>query len=159
QLVNSINLARKAGARLQPACELAGIDPRTFQRWVTQAGLEHGDRRDHAVRPAPVHKLSQEERDEIVRIANQPEYAAMPPARIVPMLADSGRYVASESTFYRVLREVGQVTHRGRAKVSAPRREPSTHVATAPNQLWCWDMTYLPAQVRGQWFYLYLILD
>lgn len=144
---------------MKAACELIGIDPRTLQRWQSQGGLEHGDRRSEATRPTPAHKLSDEERAQVLAIANQPEYAAVPPARIVPMLADQGVYVASESTFYRVLREAGQVQHRGRAKAPEPRRAPSTHVANAPNQLWCWDMTYLPTTVRGQWFYLYLILD
>jgi putative transposase len=75
------------------------------------------------------------------------------------MLADEGVYIASESTFSRVLREHGQVTHRGRAKEPRATRVPTTHIATAPRQVWCWDMTYLPAMVAGRWFYLYLILD
>ena len=59
----------------------------------------------------------------------------------------------------RVLRAHGQTRHRGRAKAPRTSRAPSTHVATAPRQLWCWDMTYLPAEIGGRWFYLYLILD
>lgn len=159
KLVAAVGKARKAGARLTAACELIGIDPRTLQRWASRGGLEHGDRRSEARRPVPAHKLSEEERARVLDVANRPEYADVPPARIVPMLADEGVYVASESTFYRVLREAGQVKHRGRTKAPEPRRAPSTHVASAPNQLWCWDMTYLPTTVRGQWFYLYLILD
>jgi len=75
------------------------------------------------------------------------------------MLADEGIYLASESTFSRVLREHGQTAHRGRAKAPRTVRPPTTHIATEPRQVWCWDMTYLPAQVMGRWFYLYLILD
>ncbi len=78
-------------------------------------------------------------------MANEPRFAAVPPARIVPMLADEGVYLASESTFSRVLREQGQAAHRGRAKTPSAVRPPTTHVATAPRQVWCWDMTYLPA--------------
>lgn len=85
--------------------------------------------------------------------------ASLPPARIVPRLADEGRYLASERTFYRVLRQAGQVTHRGRAKAPQPRRAPTTHLARAPGQVWCRDVTWLPRTVTGQWFYLYLILD
>ncbi len=59
----------------------------------------------------------------------------------------------------RVLRAHGQTRHRGRAKAPQRTRPPSTHVATAPRQVFCWDMTYLPATVMGRWFYLYLILD
>ncbi len=83
----------------------------------------------------------------------------LPPARIVPMLADEGVYIASESTFARVLREHGQMTRRGRAKAPSGTRPPTTHIATAPRQVWCWDMTFLPAAVTGRWFHLYLILD
>ena len=92
-------------------------------------------------------------------VANEPRFAAVPPARIVPMLADDGVYLASESTFSRVLRDEGQAAHRGRAKKPRAVRPPTTHVATAPRQVWCWDMTYLPATVIGMWFHLYLILD
>ena len=83
----------------------------------------------------------------------------MPPARIVPALADEGVYLASEASFHRVLRDHGQMQRRGRARPPRPVGPPSTHVATAPGQVWCWDVTYLPAQVQGRWFYLYLILD
>jgi transposase InsO family protein len=103
--------------------------------------------------------LSAEERRRILGIANEPRFAELPPARIVPMLADEGTYIASESSFSRVLRAHGQLRHRGRAKAPQRSRPPSTHVATAPRQLWCWDLTFLPSQVLAQWFYLYLILD
>ena len=56
-------------------------------------------------------------------------------------------------------REHGQTRHRGRTQAPQRTRAPSTHIATAPGQVWCWDMTYLPTQVKGLWFYLYLILD
>jgi transposase InsO family protein len=75
------------------------------------------------------------------------------------MLADEGVYLASESTFARVMRDHGQTAHRGRAKAPKARRPPTTHIATAARQVWCWDMTYLPATVIGRWFHLYLILD
>jgi transposase InsO family protein len=68
-------------------------------------------------------------------------------------------YLASESSFQRVLRAHGQAQRRGRARPPRASRAPTTHVATAVRQLWCWDMTYLPAQIAGRWFYLYLILD
>jgi putative transposase len=158
-LAHDIHTAHKAGARLRLACETAGIDVRTLQRWNAGAGLVSGDGRPHAARPQPAHALSAAERAEVLRVANEPRFADMPPARIVPMLADEGVYLASESTFARVLREHGQTTHRGRAKAPKAGRPPTTHIAGAPREVWCWDMTYLPAEVAGQWFYLYLILD
>jgi putative transposase len=132
---------------------------RTLQRWKAHGGLAAGDRRPTAVRPPPSHALSAEERETLLRVANEPRFADMPPARIVPTLADEGVYLASESSFQRVLRAHGQNQHRGRAKAPRASRPPTTHVATAPRELWCWDMTYLPADVLGKWFYLYLILD
>jgi transposase InsO family protein len=132
---------------------------RTLQRWKALGGLVHGDRRPTAVRPTPAHALSAAEREELLRVANEPRFADVPPARIVPALADEGVYVASESSFQRVLRAHGQNRHRGRAKAPRKCRPPTTHVATAPRQLWSWDTTYLPRGVLGQWFYLYLILD
>ena len=132
---------------------------RTLQRWKRCEGLERGDRRPQAVRPVPAHALSEAERGQILQIAHEPRFAELPPARIVPMRADEGVYVASESSFSRVLRAHGQTRHRGRAKAPQRLRPPSTHVATAPRQVFCWDMTYLPETVMGRWFYLYLILD
>ena len=155
----NIDIACQAGARLRTACEVVGITPRTLQRWKAQDGLIHGDRRPGALRPTPAHALTAAEREQILSVANAPRFADMPPARIVPMLADEGRYIASESSFQRVLRAHGQTRHRGRSKIPRSSRPPSTHVATAPGQLWCWDMTYLPAEVIGRWFFLYLILD
>lgn len=159
QLVRHIDEAHAAGARLRPACEVAGITLRTLQRWRSGQGLTLGDRRPQAQRPTPAHALSPQEIERILAVANEPRFAAMPPARIVPMLADEQIYIASESSFQRVLRRHGQTRHRGRSRPPQTSRAPSTHTATAPGQVWCWDMTYLPAEVTGQWFYLYLILD
>lgn len=158
-MARDIEQAHAAGARLKPACELAGIDVRTLQRWKTGAGLVQGDGRPQAVRETPAHALSKAERAEILAVANQPRFADVPPARIVPMLADEGVYLASESSFQRVLRGEGQSGHRGRAKAPRVSRPPTTHVAAEANQVWCWDMTFLPTGVAGRWFYLYLILD
>jgi transposase InsO family protein len=158
-LAQDIQTARDAGARLEPVCEVAGIDARTLQRWNAQEGLSKGDGRPAAVRPAPSHALSADERAKLLSVANEPRFCAVPPARIVPMLADEGVYLASESTFARVLRAHGQTAHRGRAKAPKAKRPPTTHIATTARQVWCWDMTYLPAAVIGRWFQLYLILD
>lgn len=159
KIAHHVKQAHADGARLKPACQLAGIDLRTLQRWKACDGLTVGDKRPTAVHPRPPHALSEKEREAILDVANEPRFAEAPPARIVPMLADEGTYLASESSFQRVLKAAGQSGHRGRAKAPRKSKPPTTHVATAPNQVWCWDMTYLPAVVAGCWFYLYLILD
>lgn len=158
-LAQSILKAQASGARLRLACEIVGIDLRTLQRWRAGDGLVAGDGRPGAVRPKPAHALSELERKQVLDIANEPRFADMPSARIVPALADEGVYVASEASFRRVLHAHGQARHRGRARAPSAARPPTTHVASAPGQVWCWDMTYLPTQVAGRWLYLYVILD
>ena len=106
----------------------------------------------------PANRLSDTERQRLLEVANAPEFRSLPPSQIVPALADRGEYLASESTFYRVLRAEGQAQHRGRAR-PATQTAPRAHRATAPNQLWSWDITYLATTVQGMFFYLYLIMD
>lgn len=91
-------------------------------------------------------------------IATATEFQDKSPHQIVPTLADRGQYVASESSFYRVLKAEELLTPRGRAK---PRcvAKPRALTATAPNQVYSWDITYLLAGVKGTYFYLYLFLD
>jgi putative transposase len=152
-LVHDIEQARADGARLAPACALAGIDAGTLRRWKVGDGLRQGDRRPDADRPIPSHALSDAERARIIEIANEPRFAETPPARIVPALADEGIYIASESSFHRVLRAHGQMNRRGRAQPPRTSRPPTTHIATRPGDAWCWDVTFLPAQIQGRWFY------
>ncbi len=158
-LVRDIEQACADGARLAPACALAGIDAGTLRRWKAGDGLRRGDRRPDADRPVPSHALSEAERARIIAVANEPRFAETPPARIVPALADEGIYIASESSFHRVLRAHGQMNRRGRAQPPRTSRPPTTHIATRPGDVWCWDVTFLPAQIQGCWFYFYLILD
>lgn len=155
--VELIEEAVTAGARQRKACEILEISARTYQRWTLEATVI-SDCRPGAQRPVPVNKLSAEERQEILEIANSPVFRSLPPSQIVPALADQGRYLASESSFYRIFREANQQHHRGRS--DKPQRKPlSTHCATGPNQVWCWDITWLPGPARGVFYYLYLILD
>lgn len=155
-IVASVEEAQRSGARLERACEEIGIDTRTVQRWRGRG--EAGDDLRHGPKSEPANKLSKAERAHVVALANSPEHRNLSPKQIVPKLADSGRYVASESTFFRVLREDGLLTHRGRAKPAAS-KPPAEHVATAPCAVWSWDITYLRTQVVGQFYYLYLHVD
>ena len=119
--------ARAAGARLAPLCDLVGLDARTVQRWHAGKGRATADRRADADRPTPAHALSEAERARIVAVANEPRFTDMPPAGIVPTLADEGTYLARESSFHRVLRAHGQMNRRGRARLPrTPGRRPRT---------------------------------
>lgn len=155
--VELINEARTAGARLAPACKVLNISERTYQRWTKEGGVAI-DQRPLADRPQPKNKLSEQERNMIIDLSTSPTYADLPPSKIVPKLADEGKYIASESTFYRVLGEEKLITHRSRAK-KAKVLEPPTHIAVAPNQVWTWDITWLNASIKGEYYKLYLILD
>lgn len=156
-IVSWIREATTSGARLRLACEEAFISLRTFRRWVW-SGNVCPDKRPLAIHPIPTNKLSDMEISEIIILCNQPEYSCLPPSQIVPRLADKGLYLASESTFYRILKANNQLTHRGRSKPRTT-RALTTHVAVAPKQLWSWDITYLASSVKGHFYYLYLFED
>ncbi len=134
-LLRDITQARADGSRLAPACALVGLGPRTLQRWKIREDVPRGDRRAEADRPVPSHALSEAERARIIEVANEPRFAEAPPARIVPALADEGIYIASESSFHRVLRAHGQMHRRGRAQPPRISRPPTTHVAARPGEV------------------------
>jgi transposase InsO family protein len=145
----------RAGATLAAACRLTGISPRTVRRWRTSVTKADGR---CGPREVPANALSDAERENVLRVVNSPEYRDLSPKQIVPRLADEGRYLASESTMYRILREAGQLAHRSRAR--APVSRPvERHVARRPDEVWSWDITYLKTPVRGVFLYLYLIMD
>ncbi len=159
--IKLIDEAVTAGARRFKACAVLEIDVRTLQRWkkaLTGLGLEDQRKTAGQLR-TPANKLSQQERATIVKVCNQPGYKSLPPSQIVPRLADNGDYIASESSFYRVLREADQVHRRGRG--NAPRNvpKPEGFLATRPNEVWSWDITFLASSLRGSFYRLYLILD
>jgi len=131
---------------------------RTYRRWY-QSGEVQEDQRPIAPRPEPVNKLSEQERQTIIDTSNKAEYASLPPTQIVPTLLDKGEYIASESSFYRVLKAAGQLNKRGRQRSRQKASKPTSYTATAPNQVFTWDITYLPSRVRGQHYYLYAIED
>jgi putative transposase len=150
-----INEACAAGSRLQPACEILEIDIRTWQRWVKDSSLK--DKRRGPI-TQPANKLTVAERIDILATLNSPEYRNQPPSQIVPNLADKECYIGSESTMYRILHEEKMLAHRN-ASHPKVHRKPDELSATQPNQLWSWDITYLPCNIRGKYFYLYLFLD
>jgi putative transposase len=144
-----------SGARLFKACEVMGITVRTYQRWGKDRA--RADAR-HGPRGTPANALSAEEKERIVTIATSATFRELAPSQIVPILAEGGVYVASESSFYRVLRRRKLLRHRERSRPRQNHR-PLEHVATGPNQVWSWDITYLRSALRGEYFYLYLVVD
>jgi hypothetical protein len=129
-----------AGARRLKACAALKISDRTLRRWAT-GGQVLADQRPLVQRPEPRNKLSEDERATVLSVCNSTEFASLPPSQIVPKLADQGKYLASESSFYRILRSHGQQHHRGRARPPVPRKPPTSYKASGPCQVWTWDIT------------------
>ena len=159
-LLPLVEEALSSGARLQKACDQIGLSQRTVQRWRHPGAFE-GDRRVKSLRIpcTPKNKLTELESDAAMSLLNSDEFKDLPPSQIVPRLADQGQYVASESTLYRLLHVAGQMRHRRLERMPRKLSKPRALVATQPNQIYCWDITYLPAPVRGMHFYLYLFVD
>jgi len=153
--IHLIQEACKNGCRSKKACEMLGIDIRTLQRWQQESSLE--DKR-HGPNTPPANRLTEAERMNILAVANSAEYCNQSPSQIVPRLADQEIYIASESSFYRVLKAAEQLQHR-RASNPCVHRKPDELVALKPNQVWSWDISYLPSVIQGRFFYLYLFLD
>ena len=146
--------AQEAGARISQIEKILGLSCRSLQRW------NHNDidKRPFAKQTSPK-ALSQEERDLILKTCNLDEFKDMTPNKIVPILAQRGTYIASESMFYKVLKENKQLKHRSNSKEPKKIVEPKTLVATGPNQLLSWDITYMRTSIKGVFFYLYLFMD
>ena len=154
-IINLIDKAVTSGARLKNAADIVGLSARTIIRWRQQGGGQ--DRRKGPL-TVPANKLSNHERQQILDTANSAQFRDLSPKQIVPKLADQGVYLASESTFYRVLKEHKMLTHRQASKPTVKQR-PKEHVATGPCQVWSWDITYLQTSVKGLFFYLYMVVD
>jgi transposase InsO family protein len=149
-----IDEAVRSGARRAQACGELGLSVRTAQRWRLSAC----DGRPQARHEAPANKLSLQECEAVLAAANRADCASLSPHQIVPKLADEGLYLASESTFYRLLKAAGLGQRRGRSKAPVA-RALTTHRADGPNQVWCWDITWLPSTVTGRFFYWYMVKD
>jgi transposase InsO family protein len=153
-----IDEAIAAGARKYKACKLIGLSIRTLQRGQAEGEIT-ADKRLAANRLEPVNKLTEQERQSIITVCNSEEFASLPPSQIVPILADRGEYIASESSFYRVLKKEGMLHHRGKEKARKASNKPTSYTATKANEVWSWDISYLPTKVIGLHYYLYMIED
>lgn len=155
-IITLIQEACGAGARQSKACQIMDISTKSYQRWCQENNK--GDRRLETKR-APHNKLTELERQRIINTANEEAYADLSPAKLTPTLADKGIYMGSESTIYRILKSEALLKHRLKSKVPRVVKKPQPLIASKPNEIYSWDITYLPTNVRGVFYYLYLVLD
>jgi len=154
EVLQCIDDAITQGVSLSRICDFIDISIRTIQRWKANTS---GDKRKGSARK--VHnRLNEEETTKILEVVNKPEYRGLPAAQIVAILAEKGEYVASERTIYRVLKNAHQLTHRGSYRKPV-KRNRQTIVANRPLKVLSWDITYLKTNIKGKYFYLYLVMD
>ena len=153
--VTLIQEANASGARIWKACETLEISVSTFERW--RKG-KYSDQRKGAPKQVP-RKLTKEEKEKLIDLSCNEEYKDYNPYKIHASLLDKGTYIASISSFYRVLREAGLIHHRGNSRPGTRHNAPPERIADGPNQVWTWDITWLPTTIRGLFNYAYAIID
>lgn len=134
---------------------MIGLNRKTIHTWRRE-GLT--DRRKGSVRFVP-HRLSEAEEKAILNVCNSATYCDMPPAMIVALLAQEKTYIASESSFYRVMRKNQLLAHRRNSKAPRKGKQPDRIEVIGPNQVWAWDITWLKTEVKGLFYYAYTIID
>jgi putative transposase len=155
-ILAALTEAQTAGARLHAACEVIGVSARTIQRWKRHPDVD--DRRC-GPRRRPGNALSAREETHVLALLTSAEYGHLSPKQLVPRLADEGRYLASESTMYRLKRRIGLGVPRRPMLRTEVTRATTLHRAVRANQVWSWDITYLPTVIRGRFLRLYLVMD
>ena len=136
------------------ACRALGVARATFYR-AQQPVPVRRPRRPRARSPLA---LSASERQAILGLLHAPPYVDLSPRTVFAVLLDAGRYLASVSTFYRLLRAAGETRGR-RNELTHPAYAKPELLATAPRQLWSWDITKLKGPAKWVSFHLYVILD
>jgi putative transposase len=140
------------------ACAAVGVAQASFYRRHRQSPVPAGPAPiPHTERVQP-RALSAAERQAILIELHSVRFADMAPSEVWAILLDEGRYLGSVSTFYRLLRAAGESRER-RAQASHPAAVKPELIATAPNQVWSWDITKLHGPAKWTYYYLYVILD
>lgn len=139
-----------------PACRVVGISARTIERWRSRPEAEDGRCGPHR---RPRNALRPSEEALILTVLTSARYADLSPMQLVPQLADEGLYLASESTLYRLQRRYGLRGKRPLAIRTHVTRAVRLQRASAPNQVWSWDISWLPTTARGLYLYVYLAMD
>lgn len=153
RILSGVQDAVILGSGFETACDAIGMSPRRLQRWRTRVQ----DRRRGGLRTSD-QKLSEQEKDAIVEAFHKPEYVDLPIRAAWVKMLDEGVCMCSPATVFRVLDE-RKAKARLTVRRAHPHRRPPVLEAKAVNQVWTWDITYLPSPLRGAYFYLYTIQD
>ena len=144
------DIAPRVGGVLH-ACDALGVSRATFYRWRSPVHGPHRRKRSRR-------RLSDAERRAVLEVLHEERFVDRAPAEIFATLLDEGRYLASTSTMYRLLRNADEVrerrAHRHRRDFARPEL-----LAERPNQLWSWDITKLRGPQKWRYYYLYVIID
>ena len=149
----TIETVREVGPRLgiAPTCAALGLPTATYYRRISP-------KPPAAPRLSPPRKLAVAERTAVLAVLHQPGFVDLAPAQVYAQLLDAQRYLCSERTMYRILEENHEVRER-RDQLRHPSYAAPELLATAPNQVWSWDITKLLGPAKWTYFYLYVILD
>ena len=149
-MIAAEGLAPQVG--VEPACRALGVSRATFYRRKRPTpGHEQP-------RPAPARSLSKKERERVVEVLSSERFVDRSPAEVFATLLDEKKYFCSERTMYRVLAECQPVRER-RNQLQHPQYSKPELMATAPNQVWSWDITKLLGPKKWTYYYLYVLLD
>lgn len=136
---------------IQAACDALGVVRSSFYRQQRPAAVTEP-------RPAPPRRLSREERETVLAHLHEKRFQDRSPAAVQATLLDEGVYHCSLRTMYRILAQHGETRERRHQRTHPSYQKPEL-LATAPNELWSWDITKLLGPAKWTYFYLYVILD
>jgi len=159
-ILTVIETSQEQGVSARRSCSLLMIEHRRVVRWQQQSrqGLSLAN-----LLPGPkdpLHRVLPEEIAQIVRLAQSQEHVDLSHRILAVTAWDQGLFQASFSTVYRVLKERNLMTLRGPSRPhNGTSKPPVRKDLTGPNQRWCWDISYLPTFQKGEYLYLYLLLD
>ena len=150
-----IALAQQVGTEVgtAPICEALGLPRASFYRWRNDKPA-----RQRAPRPTPSRALSEPERQQVKQVLHSPRFVDKAPAEVYATLLDERRYLCSMRTMYRLLADDDEVRER-RNQLRHPSYVRPELLASAPNEVWSWDITKLLGPVKWTYYYLYVVLD
>jgi len=155
-----IETSQQQGVSARRSCSLLMLEHRRVVRWQQQARQGQPLANLRPGSQEPLHRVLPEEIDQIVTLAQSQEYGDLSLRTLAVTAGDQGLFQVSFSTVYRVLKERNLMTARGPSRAhNGHSKAPVRKDLSGPNQRWCWDISYLMTDQKGEYLYLYLLLD